>query len=190
MILCVQTFSNGNSGSNITIFITSCVHSSQSEYGFTSQLLAHMSLHCSYRVTSILILYFLLDLQEAYHQTVRVNSSDVLNLGSNSSTPSFVDRVIGSMRSDIHFATPEAKDNPDTTASTGLEDAQGQMSLDIYTPSTTEGHLEDRETACTGILRSSGFALNIGEPEEGPEQGGLTCTSAVWEDSTEILKVL
>ncbi len=152
---------------------------------------AHISLHHLSRITTILISHFLLDLQEAYQQTVRVNSDDTLNLRSNSSTPSFVDRVIGSIGSDIHFAAPEAEDSSDTTG-TRSEDPRGDRSDDIGTYAIhSEGQLEDEENAHTELTGTSSSVINIGGPAEQQdlEHAGLPCASTAWEDDGEILEV-
>ncbi len=152
---------------------------------------AHISLHHLSRITTILISHFLLYLQEAYQQTVRVNSDDALDFGSNSSTPSFVDRVIGSIGSDIHFAAPEAEDSSDTTG-TRLEDTQGDRSDDIGTYAIhSEGQVEDEENADTGITGSSSSVINIGGPaeQEDSEHDGFSHADTAWEDGGEILEV-
>ncbi len=141
----------------------------------------------------MLISHFLLDLQEAYRRTVRVDSDDILNLGSNISTPSFVDRVIGSIGSDIHYpAPPEAEDNSDIT-DTGPEDERGDRSDDRENVrqilSDSEGQLGDEETAPIGTtVRSSSSIINIGGPVKGQEDG-LTHADTPWEDGKEILEV-
>ncbi len=143
------------------------------------------------RITTILISHFLLDLQEAYQQTVRVNSDDALNLGSNSSTPSFVDRAIGSIGSDIHFAAPEAENDSDTTG-TRSEDTQGDRSDDIRTYAIhSKGQLEDEENADTELTGSSSSVINIGGPAEQQDldHDGFAHADTAWEDGGEILEV-
>ncbi|KAI0794534.1 hypothetical protein C8Q74DRAFT_1194725 [Fomes fomentarius] len=146
------------------------------------------------RITTILISHFLLDLQEAYRRTVRVDPDNILNLGSNNSTPSFVDRVIGSIGSDIHFPAPDAEDNSDTT-DPGPENAPGNRSEDRENIrrilSDSEGQLGDEEAIPIEITAgSSGFAsvINIGGPAKRQEDG-LTHADAPWEDGKDILEV-
>ncbi|KAI0794719.1 hypothetical protein C8Q74DRAFT_1407218 [Fomes fomentarius] len=129
-------------------------------------------------ITTILVSHFLLDLQEAYQRTVRVDSDDVLNLGSNSSTPSFVDRVTGSIGSDIHFATPEAKDNSDTTG-TGSEDTRGDRSDDIAI-------LKMRRPL---PLESQARAAGGPAKQQDLEKERIARADDAWEDSEEILEV-
>ncbi|KAI0794536.1 hypothetical protein C8Q74DRAFT_1215806 [Fomes fomentarius] len=138
-------------------------------------------------ITTILISHFLLDLQEAYQQTVRVDSDDALNLGSNSSTPSFVDRMIGSIGSDIHFATPERPGEDDHPTCTDAEDAQGDREDIQPIHSDSEGHLGDEEATHIGIIGLSSPVINIGRPECRQEEDGLA--DAAWEDSEVILEV-
>ncbi len=134
-----------------------------------ANLLAHISFNCLSRLTTILISHFLLDLQEAYQQKGRVDPDNVLNLGSNISTLSFVDRVIVSISSDLHI---KEQDEGKNTTGARVENAQG-----------------DRSDITRSELSSS--VINIGGPAEQQnlEQDGLAHTHAVWEDSGEILGV-
>ncbi|KAI0794549.1 hypothetical protein C8Q74DRAFT_1406673 [Fomes fomentarius] len=141
-------------------------------------------------ITTILISHFLLDLQEAYRQTVRVDSDDILNLGSNDSTPSFVDRVIGSLGSDIYVATPESDDATGTVSKS--ENARGDGSDVIqHSYNEPEGHLEDEETTRTGVTaESSASMFTIGRSEKGHEQDGpVARAGTAWQDSEEVLEV-
>ncbi|KAI0794543.1 hypothetical protein C8Q74DRAFT_1436465 [Fomes fomentarius] len=135
---------------------------------------------------TILTSHFLLDLQEAYQQTVRVDSDDILNLESSSNTPSFVDRMIGSIGSEIHFAKPEDED--DHATCTDLEDSRGdRMDIQGIHSSDTDGHLGDEETARTGIIGSNSSVIDSVRQEREQEQDGSGRAEAAWEDSKTLL---
>lgn len=104
-----------------------------------------------------------------------------------------MDRVIGSIGSEIHSAAPEGDSEDDTTASTaGLpEDARGDSSdVTQHIHGGPEGHFEDEEITRTGVIASSGSVVNMGGPEKGQEQDGpVARAGTTWEDSEEILEV-
>lgn len=84
-----------------------------------------------YRLTTILISRFLLDLQESYQRTLRVDSDHELNLGPDDRPLSFVARVVGSLGANIQADEREADDSEDPQST-------GEAESDVQIPSEVE----------------------------------------------------
>ncbi|KAI0800023.1 hypothetical protein C8Q74DRAFT_386384 [Fomes fomentarius] len=104
--------------------------------------------------TTILISRFLLDLQESYQRTVRVDSDHELNLGPDDRPLSFVARVVGSLGSDIQADEREVDDGEDLQSS-GEAESDVQVLSEVENGGGISGHSDIQEVPRTPVSSGS-----------------------------------